>query len=259
MSIGSLRVLAVIPARGGSKGIPGKNLRTAGDRSLLAHAIRLAQACDEIDEILVSTDSEDIAEEAARHGLPVPFLRPDELASDEAGALGMWQHAWKSMEASTSSRFDLSVLLQPTSPFRTVEDIQRVLRELAHNGHESAATVGISSAHHSPEKLLVRNTDDRIEGYLQKSQQRSNRQDIQTYYHRDGICYGTTREALLERDTIIGEDCASVVIERTLVNIDTPDELALADWILSRQPEDFHLSGLTDFPDLIARELKQKA
>ena len=112
------KVLAVVPARGGSKGIPRKNLCKVGGMSLIAHAARTARALDWIDRAVLSTDDEEMADEGRRHGLEVPFLRPAELASDTASGVDVWRHAWLESERHYGCRFDLSVLLQPTTPLR---------------------------------------------------------------------------------------------------------------------------------------------
>lgn len=118
MSFRSHTVLAVVPARGGSKGIPRKNLRTIGGRSLVAHA-------DWIDAAVFSTDDAEIAEEGRHNGLKVSFMRPPRLAHDRAGSIAVWRHAWLASESHFGARFDLSVLLEPTSPMRRPEDVER--------------------------------------------------------------------------------------------------------------------------------------
>jgi CMP-N-acetylneuraminic acid synthetase len=99
MSYKGFNILAVIPARGGSKGIPRKNLRLIAGISLVGHAVKTAQSVKWIDQIIVSTDDEEIAEESRKYGAQVPFMRPPELAGDNAGSADMWKHAWLESEA----------------------------------------------------------------------------------------------------------------------------------------------------------------
>lgn len=114
---GAPRVLAVIPARGGSKGLPRKNIRTLGGRPLVAHSIEAALACPAIDRVVVSTDSEEVAEAALRHGAEVPFLRPASLSGDEALVGDAVSHARRALEAQ-GYRPAVLVTLYPTHPFR---------------------------------------------------------------------------------------------------------------------------------------------
>jgi CMP-N,N'-diacetyllegionaminic acid synthase len=234
MAIDGVSVLAVVPARGGSKGIPHKNLREICGLSLVGHAARTAAALPWIDLAVISTDDEEIAAEAVRNGLPAPFRRPPELAHDTATSVDMWRHAWLASEAFAGRRFDVSVLLEPTSPLRRPEDLEETVRTLLAGGHAAAATVSRNPAHYTPEKTLVL-SDEKIIGFYLKDRAQSIRQFIPPYYHRNGICYATRRDTLVERGQIVEHDCAAVVIEREVVNIDTPFELELAEWIMKRE------------------------
>ena len=136
---------AVIPARGGSKGLPGKNLMKLGRLSLIGHAVASAEESNLLSRAIVSTDDPAIAAEAARHGAEAPFLRPAALATDEAGMIPVLQHAVRWLEESERIRPDLVVLLQPTSPFRTGVDIDGVIRKV----EETGAVETISSTMYS--------------------------------------------------------------------------------------------------------------
>lgn len=221
-------------ARGGSKGIPRKNLCRVGGLSLIAHAARIAQALDWIDHSVLSTDDPEMAEEGRRHGLDVPFMRPPELAGDAASSADMWRHAWLASEAHYGCRFDLSVLLQPTTPLRRPEDVERTVRALVAGGHRAAATVGRVPAHFAPERILNLDAEGRLEPYLGPGMRPSLRQSVPVYYHLDGSCYAVTRETLVKDGHIIEEDCAGVLIDRFVVNIDEPFELELAEFMYAR-------------------------
>lgn len=121
-----MNLLVIIPARGGSKGIPGKNIKPLGGKPLICHAIDHARGVAPDARICLSTDSEEIKDTAERYGLEVPFLRPAELASDNAGTYGVLLHALDYYE-SHGGHFDAILLLQPTSPFRRQEDIAGAL------------------------------------------------------------------------------------------------------------------------------------
>ncbi|MDP6564268.1 MAG: acylneuraminate cytidylyltransferase family protein [Alphaproteobacteria bacterium] len=229
------KVLAVVPARGGSKSIPRKNLAKVAGISLVGRAARIAASLDWVDQAIVSTDDEEIAWEANRHGIEAPFLRPDELAGDLANSIDMWRQAWLAAEAHYQMRFELSILLEPTSPLRRADDITRTVRALLDGGHKAAATVCPTPAHFTPHKTLTLDRDGVIGFYLPEGSRHSLRQTIPSYYHRNGICYAVRRPTLVDEGQIIEDDCLAVVIDRPVVNIDEPFELELAEWLLARE------------------------
>jgi CMP-N-acetylneuraminic acid synthetase len=227
----------VIPARGGSKGIPRKNLREIGGLSLVARAAAAAAALPAIDSRVLSTDDPEIADEGRRHGLDVPFMRPAELSSDTAGSADMWRHAWLAAEGHYGQRFEVSVLLEPTSPLRRPADIERTLAALLDSGLGAATTVSATPAHYTPHKTLTLDGAGRLGFFLEAGARHSRRQSVPQYYHRNGLCYAATREQLVDRGWIIDENAVAVVIERPVVNIDEPFELELAEWLLQREAQ----------------------
>jgi|LSQX01.1.fsa_nt_gb CMP-N-acetylneuraminic acid synthetase len=228
MSWNGYKILAVVPARGGSKGIPRKNLCTIGDMTLIGHTARVIKSLPWIDKAVLSTEDEEIAAEGKKHGLEVPFMRPVELAGDKAKSVDMWQHAWIASEEYYGCRFDISILLQPTSPFRIPEDVTRTVKALFEGNHLAAATVSRAPGDYTPHKCLTVDQNGIINFFLKDGAQYSLRQDIPPFYFRNGICYAVTRQALLEKGIIIEEDCAAVIIERPIVNIDEPIDLQFA-------------------------------
>lgn len=230
-------VLAVVPARGGSKSIPRKNLKEIGGISLVGRAAAIARALPWIDAALISTDDHDIRDEAVRHGLDAPFMRPDELSGDTAGSTDMWRHAWLAAEEHYGRRFDISVLLEPTSPMRRPEDVERTVKTLLQANAPAAATVSRTPAHYTPHKTLTVDEQGTIGFYLSDGARHSLRQGIPAYYHRNGLCYAVTRAHLVEHGRIIDRDAKAVVIDRHVVNIDDPFELELTEWLLNRERE----------------------
>lgn len=231
---GDLSVLAVVPARGGSKGLAGKNLRQVGGISLVGRAARLVTALSWVDRAILSTDDALIAAEGSRHGLEVPFMRPAELASDTASSADMWRHAWLAAEAHYAIQFDVSLLLEPTSPLRQEGDIVATFETLVGGGHRTAATISRTPAHFTPHKCLSMDDAGRIGFYRPDGAAYATRQRIPAYFHRNGVCYAATRSALVDDGEIIGDDCAAIVIDRPVVNIDDAFELDLAEWLLGR-------------------------
>lgn len=237
MSIENKIVLAVIPARGGSKGIPRKNLSRIAGRSLIARTADVVSELDWLDYSVLSTDDEEIANEGRQHGLPVPFMRPTELADDRSTAVDMWQHAWHASEEHYGSRIDISVLLEPTSPLRRPDDVLKTVRMLLESGHSSAVTVSRTPAHFTPERTLCIDDRGHLKPYLQEGLRYTSRQMISAYYYRNGLTYAVTREGLLDHGKIIQDDTIAVPIERPVVNIDDPIDLAWAEFILQREQQ----------------------
>jgi len=230
----TLAVLAVIPARGGSKGIPGKNMKRLGGLTLVGRATRLAVSLPWIDQVVVSTDDPEIAAEVARQGGEAPFLRPEALANDTAPSDDMWRHAWTAAEDHYGRRFDISILLEPTSPLRQSADLVATVEALFSGEFHGAATVSPTPAHYAPQKTLTVN-DGRIGFLVEEGARTARRQDVPLLYHRNGICYAMRRAPFLDGAPILDDNCAAVIVERPVANIDDPFELELAEWLLQRQ------------------------
>ena len=234
MALRGLTVLAVVPARGGSKSIPRKNLTQVGGISLVGRAGKLATGLGWVDRAIISTDDEEIAAEAVKYGLDAPFMRPEELARDNSSSNDMWRHAWLASEDHYGMRFDISILLEPTSPLRRFEDVKLTVQTLVDSGHKAAATLSPTQAHFAPQKTLQLDDRGNLEPYLPVGRT-ALRQDIPDYFHCNGICYALRRATLVDEGHIMEEDCIAVVIDRPLVNIDDPFELELAEWMLERE------------------------
>lgn len=231
-----LSVLAVVPARGGSKGVPRKNMKTVGGVSLVGRASQLAASLPWIDCTVISTDDPEISVEAVRHGAAAPFERPPDLAGDAASSEDVWWHAWLAAEDHFAMCFDISLLLEPTSPLRIEADLIATVDALTEGGHASAATVCRSPAHFTPHKALTIDGGGRLGFHMANGVSFNRRQAIPgEVYHRNGLCYGAVRDTVVERGEIIGADCAAVIVDRPVVNIDDPFELELAEWLLDRQ------------------------
>jgi len=139
--IAGKRVLCIIPARGGSKGLPAKNARLLAGRPLVSYTFDHATACPEIDRIVFSTDSEQLAVLAREAGIDVPFLRPAALAADDVGTVDVLLHAMDAVREEEGAPYDIVVLLHVTAPLRAPEDIRACLRMVAEEGAENAFSV----------------------------------------------------------------------------------------------------------------------
>jgi len=182
------RLLAVIPARGGSKGLPGKNIRPFGGIPLVAHTIMFAKMCPEITRCVVSTDSPEFAQVAKEHGGDVPFLRPAELAQDETSVLPVLQHALKFVEEDGDAPYDLILLLDPTSPAREPKDINGALNQLL-TRPTATCIIGISEPEHNPVSHGVTERDGWMVDLIDGASQYERRQEVPLSYQINGSLY----------------------------------------------------------------------
>ena len=217
-----MRVLGIIPARGGSKGIPGKNIRPLGGRPLLAWTAESALAAKRLSRVVLTTDDERIAEIGRVCGLEVPFLRPAELAMDDTPTLPVLQHAVSELEKA-GDRFDAICLLQPTSPFRRAGDIDGCI-ELLETGLDAVVSVLPVPAEHNPHWVYFRDNDGLLRLATGEDQPIPRRQELPPAFHRDGAVYVTRRDVLME-GSLYGRRLGGYLADSRSVNLDTP-----ADW-----------------------------
>jgi CMP-N,N'-diacetyllegionaminic acid synthase len=215
-------VLGLVPARGGSKGISRKNARPLGGRPLIVWTIEAALAADGIDQLVVSTDDEEIAEIALAAGAEVPFLRPAELAADDTPTLPVVQHAVDAMAAAGSPP-DAVCLLQPTSPFRADGLIDRCIDLLA--GHDSVMTIKAIPTEHHPAWAYLRSDDGSMRLAMGGTNPVPRRQELAPAFCREGSVYVTTTRTIAA-GSLYGPSVIGVDVDATsTVNLDTE-----ADW-----------------------------
>lgn len=234
MSSTSNSILAVIPARGGSKGIPRKNLHIINNQSLIEHAVRVAQALSCIDKVIITSDDDEIHNLAEQLGTDLSVKRPPELASDNAKSIDAWIHAWLEAENFFNQSFEISVLLEPTSPMRTTADVEQAISLLLNNpAASSVATVSKTPGHYTPHKALQINTEGNITPYLKDGTRYSIRQEIPDFYHRNGICYAVRRNSLIDAHNLMEHGCMPLIINRHVVNIDEEIDLKIAEFLMA--------------------------
>jgi CMP-N,N'-diacetyllegionaminic acid synthase len=230
--IGDKRILAVVPARGGSKGITLKNLRTIGGRSLVAIAGDLCGTIDWLDRAVVSTDHEQIAAEAEANGLAAPFRRPEDLSGDRIGDQEVLEHALRASEEIDGQRYDVIVMLQPTSPLRRPEHVHETVTALLEGGWDAAWTISKTDSKAHPLKQLTI-SDDQLGYYDPRGAEIIARQQLEPVYHRNGIAYAITRECLLDQKKTMGQRTRAVVIDGSFISIDTERDVWLTELLLS--------------------------
>jgi CMP-N,N'-diacetyllegionaminic acid synthase len=219
------KVLALIPARGGSKGIPGKNIVNLAGKPLIAWTIEAAKACKAIDEIALSTDDTAIAEVASRFGCTVPFIRPSELATDESSSMDVVFHALKHLP-----EFDVVLLLQPTSPMRTSEDIEACLKLLT----IAPAVVSVRPSEDHPYLTFEIDEGGALKPYVTAPNCQSlRRQDLPGAWCLNGAIYCAEIGWLKShRGFVSSETIAYQMPKNRSIDIDTPADLSAAEDLL---------------------------
>ena len=222
-------ILGVIPARGGSKGIPDKNIITLGGHPLIHYTILSAMQSKNLTQFLVSTDSQKIAEVAQQLGAPVPFIRPGALGGDRILAVDVVKHAVLEMERITGVIFDFVTLLQPTTPLKLSRDIDDTLTTLIQTGCDTVLTVVDVGANH-PARMCTISRGDRLVPVMDEGVPMRPRQELPPVYIRNGAVYACKRDVLWTANALIGKDVRVVVMPRERsVNIDCPEDLAVAE------------------------------
>jgi CMP-N-acetylneuraminic acid synthetase len=235
----TLRVLALVPARGGSKGIPRKNLQLLGGRPLVTHAVTAGLHASLVTRVVCSTDDAEIAEVARAAGADVPFLRPVELAADASEDWPVFGHALDWLEHHEGWAPDLVVNLRPTSPLRTAAHVDAAIRLLLETGADSVKAVCLARQH--PHKMWLRQADGLLEPFLKTPFRLSRgpdvpRAELQDVYWQNGVVDVTRREVIREQGMMIGARVAGLVTApEESIDIDTPLDLALAELLFARR------------------------
>ncbi|MDZ4405804.1 acylneuraminate cytidylyltransferase family protein [Prosthecobacter sp.] len=229
----NLRILAVVPARGGSKGVPLKNIKLLAGLPLIAHTARVIQQVPRIDRAVVSTDHTEIARIATEHGLACLGPRPDDLSGDRISDLPVLQHALEQAEAADGCRYDIILMLQPTSPLRLPEDIDACIDKLVADGHDAVWTVSPIDLKFHPLKVL-RIDEGKLDLWDSRGHQIIARQQLEPLYYRNGICYAFTRSCLMETCSIYGTHAGACIVNHAFVNIDTESDFQTAETLLTQ-------------------------
>jgi CMP-N,N'-diacetyllegionaminic acid synthase len=228
-------VLAVIPARGGSKGMPGKNIRLLAGMPLICHSIRLSKLCAEIAKCIVSTDNEEIAAVARECGAEIPFLRPTSLAKDDTPMWPVLQHALTAMESQDRYRYGSVLLLSPTSPARLPEDVSMAIQLLEQDSH----AVGVVAASKPPFNPRWACIDIAKDSYMRQSFPDGNvytrRQDVPAVYRINGALYLWRRDHVADSEAPRYFEMAHRMLEipeSRAIDIDRPGDFRMAELML---------------------------
>jgi len=233
-------ILAVITARGGSKSIPRKNIAPLGGKPLIAWTIEAARTAPSLGLVIVSTDDEEIADVARGWGAEVPFIRPAELAGDKSAHIPVVRHAVDWIENHGGVSPDFVLLLQPTTPFRTSQDIEGAVHLILKERCDSVISVCEAATHPFLARRVLQ--DGRMMDFVEPQEGYLARQALPPAYALNGAIYLVRRDVLMERNTFQTRDTRAYIMppERSM-DIDTPWDLHLANLIMDYQAHNaFH-------------------
>lgn len=220
------RLLAIIPARGGSKGIPGKNLRKIKGNSLTSIALNFAKKQKIIDEIVVSTDSNQIANEAKKNNLKVPFMRPKKLSGDRISAFKVLEHGLRESEKYFKKKFDYIIMFEPTSPLRKSYEFKSALNKIYKKKLDAVWTVSkVDSKYHPYKQLLIKK--DLMKLFSSKGRKVFYRQSLSNTFIRNGAVYIFSSKCLKKLKNIYGKKLGFIVSTTKHISIDTIEDFNL--------------------------------
>ena len=228
-----IRVVGIVPARGGSKGIPHKNIRPLGGKPLIAWTAEAARGAARLTHTILSTDADEIAEAGRQAGLDVPFLRPAELATDTTPTLPVVQHAVRWLEA-RGERYDAVCLLQPTSPLRSARDIDACIELLDRSGADAAVSIARVPVEYNPHWVYFADASGDLRIATGEPDPIPRRQDLPPAFHRDGSIFVTRRDVLMDRDSLYGTRLVGYESTSASLDLDTLEDWEEAEAILRR-------------------------
>lgn len=218
-----MKVLAIIPARGGSKGVPRKNVKLLGGIPLIAHAINCAKESSRVTKLVVSTDCEEIAA-IARENCCEVMKRPSDLASDTSNVVLTVEHAYKTL----NEDFDIIVLLQPTSPLRTGKDVDKIIEMFERDTKLDGVISVVPFDDLHPARMYNLGTNNELIPFIKNSES-MRRQDLEPVYYRNGCFYAVKRQSFFtEKSFMVKNKKAYIMDAEWLVNIDTPRDFKIA-------------------------------
>jgi CMP-N,N'-diacetyllegionaminic acid synthase len=229
-----MKVLGVIIARGGSKGVPGKNKKILSGIPLICYTINAAIQANFF-RLIISTDDEEVITLGKNSGIEVPFRRPSELASDSAKSIDVVIHALNESERNFNEEYDAIMMLQPTAPFRTSDDINKAI-SLLDNCPEADSVISVVDvlAHHPARMKYIQN-GFLIDPPFCEQYENQNRQELIPMYIRNGAIYLTKRNVLLQRSFKGTKSLALIMSPENSINIDTISDFELAEYEMNKR------------------------
>ena len=242
-------VLAIIPARGGSKGLPGKNIRLLGQHPLIAYSVASCLAASTIDRVIVSTDNQEIADVACSYGAEAPFLRPDELSTDLAPDLPLFTHALQWLQREEGYQPSIVVQVRPTTPFRPQGLLDESVR-LLQSDPAADSVRAVTHPNQNPYKMWTCDDEDCLHPLLSAEHAEPYnmpRQLLPKVFWQTGHVDVIRRETILERESLTGDRIKSVMVDSSfVVDIDRLEDLQFAEYLLSKGDLNVNLPTLPE-------------
>lgn len=230
-----MKILAIIPARGGSKGVPGKNIKLLNGKPLLGYTVEIALQSQYLTEVVVSTEDEQIREVAKNLGIKVPFIRPMALAQDNTPTIDVIIHALEWYKNQTIF-FDAVCLLQVTSPFRTLDFLDKAIEKFMASDCDSLVSVQKVPYEYNPHWTFEVNEEGNLKIATGETEIIPRRQELPIAYHRDGSVYFTKTEVLLKQNSLYGKSTAFIESNPDFyVNIDTMEDWEKAEEMIQNK------------------------
>ncbi len=228
------RVLALINARGNSQGIPRKNIKNLLGKPLIAYSIEAARDSRLVDDVVVSTDDDEIAEISRSFGADVPFMRPAHLATDTALQFGVTEHAIGWFRDNRPISPEVLILLQPTAPLRTTADIDNALTMLFETGADSIVSFTAEGTKHPYYMYTI--DDSRPSAFVERGNAGLQRQDFPKVYVRNGAIYAVKTSVVSDHGDIYGQDCRAYLMPaKRSINIDSDFDWDLAEFMMQKR------------------------
>jgi CMP-N-acetylneuraminic acid synthetase len=225
----TFKVLGIIPARAGSKGVPNKNVRSLNGKPLLAYTIAAAKKARLLNDLIVSTESPQITRIAQKFKAKVPFCRPKELSRDSSPTLPVLQHALLEYERIANQHFTHVMLLQPTTPLRKSQDIDRAIRMLRNNPKRNSLISCYNGEGIHP-RIMYTQKNGRTQLFITARQEMTRRQNFEKVFVRNGAIYLISRDLLLKKNRMIGDNPLIMEMPRwQSLNIDSTDDFRMAE------------------------------
>lgn len=228
------QILAIIPARGGSKGIPRKNIHLLAGKPLLAYTAEAAAQSQTLSRCILSTEDSEIASVGKELGIEVPFLRPDDLAQDDTAGIDVIQHAVRELVEKENYHPDAVMILQPTSPLRTWQHIDEAVELYFNSGADSLVSI-IETPHQYNPYSVMQLENGYLKAFLDYPERDNLRQKKPVFYARNGAAiYIIDRKVLMEQNTLFGEKLIPYAMDkRSSIDIDDTVDLEIAECLLS--------------------------
>ena len=228
------KVIAIIPARAGSKGVLNKNIKSLNGKPLISYTIEEAKKSKFIDKLIVSTDSKEIADISLSQGASVPFIRPSELSTDSSLTFDVIKHTMNFLK-DKDEHYDIIVLLQPTTPFRNVESLDKAILTLK-KSNKYTSVVSVIDVEGNHPLRMKKIEGDYLINYIEQGFENMNpRNELPKVYIRSGAIYAILTKNFYEEQSLVSNLCSPIILDKIeTINIDSPLDFKFCEFILNQ-------------------------